>query len=344
MLPQRANSMKPKDKITIYDVANHAGVAISTVSRVLNNSSEVSEITRKKIMQAIDTLQFKPDRTAKSLAQNRKQSLSVAVPSFTSYFFNELLKGVKDTLSDKDLDMLLCNLGSSNPYERLLRFLSQGSLDALLLASATIEPKITHELMMLNAPVILLGVEAPEFDCFVWDYGKATELAMRHLIYQGHRHIGLLTGVDSHPYSVAAKDMFRRMLSEHGMSFEESLIQTGSTTKHAGLSEEAGYESVQKLLSLNPQVTAVFAPNDALAIGAWSALRGMGKSVPKEVALIGCDDIKVSKFIGLTSIKQNMFDVGTRATELALARIGDRKSPPKLHYIKPELCIRQSCL
>ena len=336
--------MKNKDKVTIYDVADFAGVAISTVSRVLNNSSEVSEPTRKKIIHAIDTLQFKPDRTAKSLAHNRKTTLSVAVPSFTSYFFNELLKGVKDTLSEKDLDMLLCNLGSGNPYQALLRFLSQGSMDALLLSTNMLDTKLIHELRMLNAPVVLLGVESPEFDCFVWDYGKATELALRHFIYQGHQNIGLLTGNPTHPYSIAAITSFKETLEEHGIAFEETMTQTGNTTKHAGFSEESGYESVQKLLSLHPQTTAVFAPNDALAIGAWSALRGMGKQVPKEVALIGCDDIKVSKFIGLTSIKQNMYSVGAEAAEVALQRIGDKLTPREVRYIKPELCIRQSCL
>lgn len=99
--------MLEKHKVTIYDVADKAGVAISTVSRVLNESSDVSEQTRERVLKAIEELQFRPDRTAKSLAQQQTRSLAIATPTFTTPFHNEMLKGVRLCLRDYDIDLLL---------------------------------------------------------------------------------------------------------------------------------------------------------------------------------------------------------------------------------------------
>ena len=102
---------KTRSKNTIYDVARHAGVAISTVSRVLNNSADVSEPTRVRVLRAIEELQFRPDRTAKMLAHKQTLTLAVATPTFTSPFHNELLKGIRSRLRDQEVDLLLCDLG-----------------------------------------------------------------------------------------------------------------------------------------------------------------------------------------------------------------------------------------
>ena len=181
-----------KQKATIYNVAERAGVAISTVSRVLNNSSDVSDLTRARVLQAIEELRFRPDRTAKTLAQKQTESLVIAMPSFTTPFHTELLKGVRSRIKELEYDLLLFDLGSRNPKEKLLDFLSKGSVDGLLLAMH-VDDELADELLTLSAPVVLIGNKRPEFDSYYWDDEGGARSAVNHFIQQGHRRIGIIT-------------------------------------------------------------------------------------------------------------------------------------------------------
>ena len=331
-----------KSKVTIYDVASEANVAISTVSRVLNGSPEVSEETRERVSRAIEKLQFRPARTAKMLAQKESDSIAVALPSFTSQFYNEILKGVKDCLREHDIDLLLCNLGSSSPYQTLWRFLNRGAVDALLLVSLPLDDRLKRELIMLQAPVVLIGTQHDEFDSFYWDDRAGAKNAVRHLHEMGHDKIGLIS---SHTWSFNTEgriEGFKSALEEADHPFNPDLIQTGDTLKHAGFSEEAGYEAMYKLLNIEPNLSAVFAQSDVQAIGAWHALRELGKRVPEDIAIVGYDDIKLSRYIGLSTVDQNMQQVGRSATELVLERRREASYDRQKKLITPELKIRRS--
>lgn len=308
-------------KRTIYDVASEAGVAISTVSRVLNGSSEVSDATRERVLAAIEKLQFRPQRTARTLAQQETHSLAVAMPSFTSLFYVELLKGIKDELRDRDIDLLLCNLGSTSPYDTLLRFLNRGAVDALLLASLPIDEKLERELGKLHAPVMIVGYETDAFDSLYWDDVEGARLAVEHLAKQGHSRIGFIA---AQPWSYVADrrlEGYRQGLEGAGIDFDPSLVVTGKTSKHAGFSEEAGYEAMQDLLERDNAITAVCASSDVQAYGAWAALRDAARVVPDDVALVGYDNLKLSRFLGLTTIDQRMYQVGRSAAQSLLNRI-----------------------
>lgn len=343
--------MIEKGKITIYDVAERAGVAISTVSRVLNDSTEVSPETRSRVRAAIESLEFRPDRTAKALAQQKTGWLAVAVPSSTSQFYNEMLKGVKDCLREHDIDLLLCNLGSAAPRQTLFRFLTRGTVDALLLASLPVDDKLTRELKMLHAPVVLLGSRSPDFDCIYWDDEAGARAATAHLIENGHRRIGMITSnvwdsklVDTQVTSRRVAG-YRNALEQAGIEFDAELVQSGRTLKHAGFSEEAGYEAMQKLLSIDKNISAVFASSDVQAIGAWKALREAGRRVPENAAIVGYDDIKVSRYIGLSSVDQQMQEIGYRAIELLLRRSTDPDFGPLIDQcVEPQLRIRESSM
>jgi LacI family transcriptional regulator len=329
-------------KVTIYDVAEEAGVAISTVSRVLNDSQEVAEGTRQQVLNAIDRLQFRPQRTARSLARQNVDALAVAVPSFTSNFYNEMLKGVKDCLDEREIDLLLCNLGSSDPLPTLMRFLGRGAVGGLLLTMVPIDDELHRELRRLRAPIVLLGNHTDRFDCFYWNNVQAAELAVNHLISSGHRRIGMIAG---HSWSYTAEERalgYRRALEAHGIGFDSELVQKGETKKHAGYSEEAGFEAMQKLFDRTPDLTAVFAAGDVQAFGAWKAIRDAGAAVPDDIALIGCDNIKLSRFLDLSTIDYHLHSTGMRASRLLLDRMtgSDRETVSEL--IPPRLIIRNS--
>jgi LacI family transcriptional regulator len=334
--------MSVSPKRTIYDVASEAGVAISTVSRVLNGSPDVAPSTRARVEAAIEKLQFRPKRVARSLAQQQTCTLAVAMPSFTSIFYVEILKGVKDTLREEDIDLLLCNLGSVNPYATLYRFLQQGAVDALMLASLPVDEPLERELDKLRAPVLLLGTPHDRFDHLCWDDLHGTEEAVGHLIEMGHTRIGMIT---AQPWSYNADVRvrgYRQALLAAGIQYQPELVVCGETQKHAGFSEEAGYEGMQKLLALPQSPTAVFATSDVKAYGAWAATRDAGLSIPEDIALVGYDNLKLSRYLGLTTVDQQMYDVGVRATKRLLAELHDDLDEPMMEVIRPELIVRRS--
>ncbi len=332
-----------KSKVTIYDVADYAGVAISTVSRVLNESEDVSERTRARVLEAIDVLQFRPDRVAKTLAQQRTRALAIAIPTFTTPFHNELLKGVRSGLRDTDSDLLLFDLGSSAPHQRLLSMLKRGTVDGLLLAGVPVDEKLTPELKALRAPVVLVGHHHTDFDCYYWDNAAGAKVAVEHLIEQGHRRIAMIRAHTDSYLQTQRIAGYRQALEAAGLPFDQALIQSGSTEKHAGFSEEHGYEAMQRLLEVDPPVTAVLASSDVQAIGAWKAIRDAGRRVPEDIALVGYDDVKTSHFLGLSSMDQDMEGVGQEAAERLLFRL--REGPVDTfvtRLIVPQLRVRES--
>ena len=141
-------------KVTIYDVAKLADVAISTVSRVLNGSLNVSDKTKTRVQEAITTLNFRPQVNARKLASKEPQMLAVAVPSFTTPFFNEVLKGVKDELKKTDLDIIIYNTGSKNPEKAVTNFFDRGSADAVILISIDVSDSLDKQLESSGIPTV----------------------------------------------------------------------------------------------------------------------------------------------------------------------------------------------
>ena len=342
-MSRNAKDAPSQSQATIYDVADHAGVAISTVSRVLNDSDDVAEETRDKVHRAIRDLQFRPNRTAKSLAQHSTRTIAVALPTFTTPFHNELLKGVRDRLDDEDVDLLLCDLEWEAPKRTLRSFLEGGAMDGLLLVGVAPDEELAEELDMLGGPVILIGAELGNFDSFYWEDESGAKLGVTHLIDQGYRRIGVITPSHSNRIRDERVAGYRQALEEAGIGFDPDLVVHGHTSKHDGFSEESGYEAMQDLIALDKPVEAAFASSDVQAIGAWQALREEGLEVPDDFAFVGYDDIKVSRFIGLSSVAQNMHKVGNEGTDLLLNRL-EKRGPE--HYIsrlvEPELHIRKS--
>lgn len=333
-----------KSKVTIYDVAEYAGVAISTVSRVLNDSDDVSDHTRRRVLQAIEKLRFRPHRTAKTLAQKDTSLISIAIPTFTTPFHSELLKGVRHCLRNEEFDLLLCDLGSQAPYQKLMNFLKRGTVDGLLLAGMPLDEKLESELKALYAPVVLIGNPHEEFDSFHWDDVTGARLAVGHLIEQGHTRIGMIRAYTESDLQMGRVRGYRDALKEADIEFDEELLAEGTTTKHGGFSEEAGYEAMQVLLEKVPDLTAVFASSDVQAMGALKALREVDKKVPDDMAVIGYDDVKTSAYIGLSSVDQSMFDVGQEATRRLLDRLinADARNQLMNKVIQPVLRVRES--
>jgi LacI family transcriptional regulator len=328
---------------TIHDVADRAGVSPATVSRVVNDTGQTADATRERVLKAVEELRYRPNRTAKSLSQGVTQTIAVAVPTFTTPFHNELLKGVRSRLKTVDTDLLLCDLEWAAPEASLTQFLERGAMDGLLAAGLPMSESVAREVKKLGGPTILIGNRWDDIDSFHWDETKGAWMATEHLIDRGHSRIGMITTHRENPIRNARIRGYQEALKSAGIQPNNDWIAVGTTEKHAGFSEESGFEAMEALLEQSPGIRAVFASSDVQAIGAWQALRERGISVPDDVALVGYDDIKISQFIGLSSVAQNMHDIGEQATDLLLRRLRGA-GPPEVFskLITPELRVRAS--
>ena len=337
MTPQASKPSRP----TIYHVAEHAGVSITTVSRVLNGSQNVAGSTRKSVLSSMRQLQYRPHRAAKSLAQRSTQTLAVAMPSFITPFHTALLTGMRSRLSEVEVDLLLCDVDWRHPERALRKFLFRGVLDGLLIAGLSIDEELAVELEQVGAPVALIGAQWPSIDSFYWDEHDDARQAIRHLVDQGHERIGMITTHHTHPIRHAHLQAYRSMLRAEE-AVEHALIACGQTREHNGFSEEAGFEAMQQLLQVEPPVTAVFASSDVHAIGAWQAIRQSGRTVPDDMALIGCNDVKVSQFMGLSSMDRRLGAVGAAAVDALLKRLEGGQHEPTSMCFNSTLKVRKT--
>lgn len=335
--------MKSKNKkITIYQVANRAGVAISTVSRVLNNSPNVSETTKKKVNDAISELNFRPQVSARKLASREPQMLAIAVPSFTTPYYNEVLKGVKDEIKEMDLDIVIYNTGSKNPKEGIENFFNRGTADTIITISIEITDTVHHQLQSSEVPIVLIGSSHPEYNYFEFNSRKGGFLAGEHLIKQGYRRLGLIKPVIVTKASYEREQGFMDALREFKMPIESKFFVTGESTKHAGFTEEAGFEAIYEYDRMGDFPDAIFCSNDTQAIGAYHALNRLGIKVPDDIGIMGYDNIKFTKYLDLTTIDQKMYSVGVMATK-RLAEIIRHQTDEKLQTtIDPILLPRNS--
>tara|TARA_R110000868_G_scaffold37111_5_gene131385 strand:+ start:6691 stop:7701 length:1011 start_codon:yes stop_codon:yes gene_type:complete len=310
-------------KVTIYEVAKNAGVAISTVSRVLNDSPNVSEETKKKVQFAIDELNFRPQVSARKLASKEPQLLAIAVPSFTTPFFNEVLKGVKDEIKKMDLDIILYNTGSKDPEEAVISFFDRGTADALILLSIDVSDNIHKHLQSTNIPVVLVNSSHQSYNYFMVNDYQGGYMAGEHLVKKGFMNIGMITTPIKTRASEERERGFKDALKNYKMKIDKSLFVSGDTTKHAGFTEETGFEAVYKYEKMGRYPDAVFCANDTQALGALHALSRLGMKVPEDIAIMGYDNIKLSKYLDLTTIDQQMHTIGIQATARLAAIIKD---------------------
>ncbi len=307
--------MKSKSKKnTIYQVAQHAGVAISTVSRVLNDSPNVSDDTKAKVKLAIKELKFRPQVSARNLASRKPQMLAIAVPSFTTPYYTEILKGLKDEIKELDLDIVIYNTGSKNPEEGVENFFNRGTADAVMIISISITDSIHEMIKNSGIPTILIGSSHPEYNYFEMNNRQGGFIAGEHLVKQGFEKIGMILPALKTKASSERYSGFLDALKEFKMPVYDKFFVRGDSKKHAGFTEEAGFEAIYEFDRLGEFPDAIFCSNDTQAIGAYNAIDKLGMKIPDDIAIMGYDGIKFTKYLDLTTVDQKMYTVGVQAT------------------------------
>jgi DNA-binding LacI/PurR family transcriptional regulator len=316
---------------TIRDVAREAGVGVGTVSRVLNNSPQVSPATRERVLRAIDILGYRPNQFARQLSRGAVgvRSLGVVSPFIVDDSFVSRLQGVQRALGETEHAYELIFYHSSSPerlHQRLLTIVEHSTVEGLLLIVA--EPTPDERQLLDDAGIVYVGIN--DYPMRDWpligaDNVTGGELATRYLLDLGHTRIGYVGDQfdpEHYPAASLSRHMgYRQALATRGIDYDPHYVQLGP---HG---QDVAYYLMQKLLTLPQPPTAVFCMSDVQALGCLAAIRDAGLSVPQDVSLIGFDDVKFSQLIGLTTVRQHLAEAGYLAMKYLLKLLGDTTLP-----------------
>ena len=329
--------------ITIYDIAEQAGVSIATVSRVFSGGARVAGPTRDRVFAVAERLGYAPNVSAQGLARQRTQLVAAVVPMLTSYFFMEVIRGMQDRLAQSERDLLIFTSRSPEHVDdQLARATQKGRADGVLLCSTPLNEARAQSLSAAGSPVVLVDSFHPDFDSVSVNNAEGGYAATRHLLDAGYERIAHLA---PNPVSVPGAERragYAAALEEEGRAHDERYIVTSDDTEHHGYTREAGYDAMRHLLSLPEPPDAVFAASDVQALGALKAVREAGLRVPEDLALIGYDDIRTSAYIGLSTLRQPMYEMGKVAIDHLLRRIEDPTRPVSHTAFSAQLIVRET--
>jgi LacI family transcriptional regulator len=326
---------------TIREVAESAGVSYATVSHVINNTRVVSQETRNRVLAAMTKLNYRPNALARSLRQGRTNTMGLVLPDSANPFFAEISRSIEDEAFKKGYSVILCNTELDTQRELFyVDVLSKKQVDGIIFVAAGDQADSLDFLLRENMPVVMIDRDIPnvEVDAVLTDNQLGGFLATRHLIEIGHKHIACIAGPSSITPSAERIIGYRRALEQAGLPYDETLILRGDY--HA----QSGMEIAHSILKLEPRPTAIFAMNDLMALGALRAAAEAGYSVPKDLAVVGYDDLELAHFTNppLTTIAQPKKQIGARAIDLLVERIAHKDRPPSRLVLPPELIVRRS--
>lgn len=325
---------------TIYDVADLANVSISTVSRVLNSPDQVNEATRTRVLAAIDQLNFVPKAEATARARKGTRRIGVLAPFITYPSFVQRLRGVA-TLADAAYEMVIYNVESASRRDGYLSTLPvTRRLDGLIVMALPFDAAAAQRLLVHNLETVLIECTNPWFSSVEIDDEAGGELVARYLLERGHRRFGFVGDADVPDYAIHTSEQrflgYQRALHAAGCDLAPEHVRVGPH----GL--EQARHLTHELLAAGSPPTAIFAPSDTQAMGVLKAARERGCGVPRDLAVVGFDDVEVADYIGLTTVRQPLEESGRVAVELLLARLADRTRPVQRVTLPLEIVRRET--
>ena len=327
---------------TIRDVAKLAGVAPITVSRVINDSGYVSEKTRQCVEQAVEELGYVPNMLGHSLRFKQTMTIAVVITDITNPFWTTVTRGVEDVAQANGYSIILCNTDESEDKQKqYLQMLLRRRIDGILLVPACSEAESIRMIQQQEIPVVLMDRQVPGVDVDIVrsDSEEGAYRITEHLLSLGHQRIAMLAGPQSVSTSIDRVNGYRRAFREAGLSKSAEQIFWGEFT------QEAGYKMAQQMLTELPDVTALVAANNFIAIGAMQLLNEKKLRVPEDIALVTVDDIPPALTITpfFTVATQSALEMGKQAAQLLLDRVIGTIDTPYQEIILPvQITIRAS--
>jgi LacI family transcriptional regulator len=337
-------------QVTIKQVAREAGVSSQTVSRVVNNRPDVSPETRQKTQLIIDQLGYQPNAIARSLIHQRSNTLAVVAWGIDYYGPSRTVVGIEQKANELGYSLFLnlVDQPDDGNHERVLETLISRRVDGIIWAVPEVGNNrtwvISSQLRELP-PIVFLSMEShPGISVIAIDNRNGARQAVQHLIHQGRRKIGILTGPLAWWEARERLAGWQEAMQEAELEPKESLVYRSDDWTAVN-----GERGMQTLWLQNPDMDAVFASNDQIALGAMDRAHQLGKNIPGELSIVGFDNIPEAAFFWppLTTIFQQLIDVGCIAVENLHKMILERRSNPDHHenlsqIVRPKLIIRAS--
>ena len=336
-------------KTTIKDVARAANVSPTSVSLVLHgdNSSRVSEKTRRKILEAVRTLNYRPNHQARSLVTRRSKLIGLAITTLFHPFYSEITQDIIEQAEAAGYGVLVSSYrGGIDDERRGINELLDRGVDGLIICSVLRKDPIINEMLKKSIPFVLINrnVAQGSHDLIPDYIGVDNEhggyMAGEHILKMGHRRIACISGPQETSTGYDRQKGFLAALADHGGEFDPNLIRIGD------FSRSAGREAIRKIQERKTEFTAVFAASDHMAVGVLDTLRASGLEVPRDVAVVGFDGTELAGMPGidLTTVSQQREVMGRMGVDRLIEKLeSDRTEADKITILKPRLIIRRTC-
>ncbi|GAB6168649.1 LacI family DNA-binding transcriptional regulator [Clostridium carnis] len=328
---------------SIKDVAKEAGVSIATVSRVLNDIDVVNEDTKKKVLDAIKKLGYRPNIVARSLKTQKTKTVGILVPDISSGFYPEIVRGAEDVANIYDYNVILCNSDFDEEKEKeYLRVLKEKMVDGVLYMSSSLEEEILDIINELDLTTVLVETKDKEgsLPSVTIDNIKAMKEATEYLLNKGLKNVA---------FAGARKDTmnawgdryigYESALKDKGIEVNEKLVFTKN------LKVGTGYEAVEKFEASKCNYDAVVCASDEIAMGVINGLREVGKKVPEDVSVIGFNNNDVASvfYPKITTINQPSYDMGSVAMRMLIKMLNKKELDEAQFVLDYSLVERESC-
>lgn len=324
--------------VTIYDIAEKAGVSIATVSRVFSSSANVSEKNRKKVLEVAEKLGYYPQGFARGLANKRHNTITALVPILSNYFFMEVLAGIQDKITENQFDLNIYNIASNGTsiLEQTQNVLKKRMADGYLFISIHLKNEQWKKLARYNLPITLIDEYYSGFDSVSVDSVRGAYQATEYFIKNGYKKIGFISALEqSEPIKQRTKG-FIQAHDDYNLEVDKNLIVRADIENRDGFTEKGGFISMKQILEKESPPEACLCASDIQAFGALKAMRDYNKSIP----LISFDDIEIAEYLSLNTMRQPMYDMGYMATQKIIDRINNKDHSVSHTVYTPELIIR----
>ncbi len=325
--------------VSIKDVARAAGVSTATVSRVLSNGAHVRPEVRKRVMEVVEQLAYRPNLLARSLRSQQSSTIGLIVSDIRNPFFTAMSRAVEDTAYEQGFSLMLCNTDENSEKEAIYLNLMHDQNVAGVIFSPTLHMATNFNASQITFPTVVVdrAITDADVDAVLLDNVDAAHRLTTHLIDCGYRNIGILYGETS----TTGRERYRgfeKALRAH------NLLPVAEHVKAVQPKIETGYAATLKMLDTGQSLDALFTTNSLLAAGALQAIRERNLTIPGDLALVTFDETTWASLVQppLTLIAQPTYEIGKTATELLLQRIADPHRATRQVIMKGQLLVRGS--
>lgn len=333
---------------TLKDVAKKAGVAPSTVSRVINDSSRISEETKFKVRKIMDEIGYHPNINARNLVKQRSHNLGLVIPysteeAFADPFYSEILRGIGVLAHSKGFNLLLLTSnGEDEEKKTVLNAVRGKQIDGVLLLRAKKEDKLIDELSKINFPFVIVG-RPEEKDKYFWvnnDNIAASERVVDYLIENGHQNIAMIVGDENYIMNNDRLLGYKKSFQKNDLEINNDYIIRSESTDHQSI-----YMLTQKLIKEHPEITAFYGMSDTMAYTIMQAMNDMQIKIPEDISIVGFNNNPMSKIVSppLTTVDINIYLLGNKATELLIGVINGKIDKYQHTIVPTNIIERDSC-